>query len=71
MNVIAIEDECLDVDILVSSLNLVNEITRIVNIFEVGRRFKVKCLPDLIPGSIQLDHVLQVREVFQVDQLIV
>ena len=71
LNVIAVKNECLEVHILVCSLNLVDQVSRIVNIFEVGRRLKIKGLSDLIPRSIQLDHVLKVREVFQVDKLIV
>ena len=71
LNVIAIKDECLEINILVCSLNFVDQVSRIINIFEVGRRLEIKGLSDLIPWGIQLDHVFKVREVFQVDKLIV
>ena len=71
LNVIAVKDECLEVDILVCSFNFVDQVPWVVNIFEVGRGLKIKSLPDLIPRGIQLDHVFKVREVFQVDKLIV
>ena len=71
LNVIAIKDECLEINILVCSLNFVDQVSRIINIFEVGRRLEIKCLSDLIPWGIQLDHVFKVREIFQVDKLIV
>jgi hypothetical protein len=71
LNIIAVKDECLEIDILVCSLNFVDQVSRIINIFEVGRRLEIKCLSDLIPWGIQLDHVFKVREIFQVDKLIV
>ena len=52
LNVIAIENKCLEVDVLVSSLYFVDQVARVVNVLEVGRGLKVEGLPDLIPGSI-------------------
>ena len=52
LNVIAIENKCLEVDVLVGSLDFVDQVARVVNVLEVGRGLKVEGLPDLIPGSI-------------------
>lgn len=71
LDVVAVKNKGLEVDILIGSLNLVDQVTRVVNVLKVGRRFEIKSLPYLIPRSVQLDHMLQVREVFQVNQFVV
>jgi hypothetical protein len=52
-------------------LNLVNQVSSIVNELKVGRGLKIECPPDLVPCGLELNQMLELREVLQMNELVV
>ena len=71
LNIVAVKNQSFEVDVVFSVFNLVNEVARVVNVLEVGRGIEVESPADLVPGRVELNHVLEVRQVLQIDQFVV
>ena len=54
-----------------SILDLVDKVSSVVNEFKVGRRLEVESLPDLVPCCLQLNQMLEMRKIFQMNELVV
>lgn len=52
-------------------LNLVDQVASVVNELKVGGGLKIECSPDLVPCGLQLDQMLELREVLQMNELVV
>ena len=54
-----------------SILNLVDQVASVVNELKVGGWLEIECPPDLVPCGLQLDQMLELREVLQMNELVV
>ena len=51
-------------------LNLIDQVASVVNELNVGGGLKIECPPDLVPCGLQLDQMLELREVLQMNELV-
>ena len=71
LDVIAIQYKSLQIWVSVCILDLVDQVASIVNELKVSRWLKIECLPDLVPRGLQLDQMLELGEIFQMNELVV
>ena len=71
LDVIAIQYKSLQIWVSLCVLNLVNQVSSIVNELKVGRGLKIECPPDLVPCGLQLNQMLELREILQMNELVV